>query len=185
MNKLAKWLLYASFLGTFAEGMLSPIYAVFTEKIGGSMVDAGMGYAVFSIATGIAVMLIGKTDFFDRHSKWFLFWGFLCAGLCDLLYIGVSNKWEFFAVQVILGVSLGIANPAWDALYCDDEEDGKSSAGKWSFWTGGISFVCGLSALFGSLLVKYFGFNTMFVLMFLFDLISVSYCYRIARRTDG
>ncbi len=182
MNKIAKMLLMASFIGTFAEGMLLPLWAVFTDKVGGSMLDAGVGYAIFSIATGVSVMVVGSTSFFERHCKWFLFWGFLLAGIGDLLYMLVHNKWELFAVQALIGVSLGIANPAWDALYCDDDE--KTSASKWSFWTGGISFVSGLSALFGSLIVKFYGFNTMFVLMFLFDLVSITYCYRIARQPE-
>ena len=180
--KLSKMLLLASFTGTFAEGMLLPLWAVFTDRVGGSMLDAGLGYAIFSIATGLAVMLVGRTKLFEKNPHWFLFWGFLCAGVCDLLYLLVSSRYELFAVQALIGISIGIANPAWDALYCDDEDDEKSSASRWSFWTGGISFVSGLSAVFGSLIVRYYGFHSMFVLMFLFDLVSVSYCYRVARR---
>ena len=186
MSKTARMLLKASFIGTFAEGKLLPLWATFTDKVGGSILDAGIGYAVFSIATGVVVMSVGSTEFFERYVRWFLFWGFLLAGMGDIFYMMVSNKWELFAVQALIGVSLGLANPAWDSLYSDDEDDGdKSSASKWSFWTGGYSFVTGLSALAGALLVNYFGFNTMFFMMFLFDCVSITYCYVLARQPNG
>jgi hypothetical protein len=182
--KLGKMLLLASFLGTFAECMLLPLWSTFTDKCGGSILDAGIGYAGFCIATGLVVMFVGSTKFYARNAKWMLLWGFAIAGIGDLLYLCVSNKYELFAVQALIGIALGVANPAWDSLFCDDESDDKSSAGRWSFWTGGVSFVSGLSALFGATIVRYYGFNTMFILMFCFDCVSVAYCYRIATRTE-
>ena len=182
--KLGKMLLLASFTGTFAEGMLLPLWSVFTGKNGGSVLDAGIGYAIFSIATGLVVMFIGSTDFFERNNKWFLLYGFALAGIGDLSYMLVRNKWELFAVQCLIGISVGIANPAWDALYSDDEEDEKNNSKRWSFWTGGISFVSGLSALAGGLIVKLYGFNAMFVAMFVCDIASVFYCYHIVKH-DG
>ena len=173
-------LLKASFIGTFAENMLLPLWSSFTAHVGGSILDAGLGFAFFSIATGCAVMIGGSTKFFAKHIKWILFWGFLVAGLGDLLYLFVTNKYELFAVQSLIGLSLGFANPAWDTIYSDDEESDQSAAQKWSFWTGGISFVVGISALFGSIVVSILGFHAMFILMFFFDLISISYCYRLA-----
>ena len=51
------------YLTAFAEAMLVPMYAAFTEKIGGSILDAGIAFAVFSMATGGAVALHAKRGY--------------------------------------------------------------------------------------------------------------------------
>lgn len=143
--------------------------------------DAGVGFALFSMFTGLAVIATGSTKFFEDNAKWFLCVGFAIAGIGDLLYLLVQNKYELFIVQSLIGISIGLANPAWDALYTEDEVNGHSAAKKWSFWTGGVSFVTGVAALTGSLIVTYFGFHTLFVGMFVFDLASIWFAYQIAR----
>ena len=86
--KLSKMLLLASFTGTFAEGMLLPLWAVFTDRVGGSMLDAGLGYAIFSIATGLAVMLIGRTKLFEKTRT-----GFCSGASCALVCVTYSTCW--------------------------------------------------------------------------------------------
>src|SRR6266581_3462374 len=91
-------LIKASFVGAFAEEMFLPVYAIFTERVGGSVADAGLG---------------------------------------DATLLVVGNRYQLFGVQLIVGVALGMMNPAWDSLYSSggNEDD---AAGRWSFWTGGV-----------------------------------------------
>jgi hypothetical protein len=177
MNKLSKTLLMASFTGTFAETMLLPIWATFTERVGGSVLDAGIGYAIFSIVTGLFVMIVGSTAWFNRNTRAMVFGGFLLAGIGDMMYMAVHNKWELFAVQCFIGISVGMLNPAWDSLYCEDE--GQSDASRWSFWTGGINFIVGISAIVGSLIVTYLGFYWLFPIMAITDMAAVYYSWKV------
>jgi hypothetical protein len=94
LSPRARLLLKISFLVTFAEAMLVPMYAAFTEKIGGSILDAGIAFAVFSMATGGAVALLGTRSWFQHHIKTFLMLGFVTSAACDISYIFVSNKWR-------------------------------------------------------------------------------------------
>ena len=181
MNKLSKLLLKASFIGTFAETMLVPLYTALTNKFGGSLLDAGIGYALFSVITGLFVMLVGKTKWFSDNTKSMVFWGFLVAGLCDLAYLFVQNKYEFFAVQIVIGLSVGMLNPAWDALFSDDANEGETHGKRWSFWTGGISFVTGTSALLGAVIVTYLSFAWLFVIMAVCDSLAVYYSFKVWR----
>lgn len=185
MKDLSKLLLKASFIGTFAEMMLVPLYTALTNRFGGSLLDAGIGYALFSIITGLFVMLVGRTKWFSNNVRSMVFWGFLVAGICDLAYLTASNKFEFFAVQMVMGLSVGMLNPAWDALFSDDAQEKETHGQRWSFWTGGISFVTGTSALLGAVIVTYLSFTWLFVIMAVCDSLAVYYSYKVWRSHEA
>jgi predicted MFS family arabinose efflux permease len=173
-----RFLLAASFLGTAAESMLVPIYAPLAHRAGGSIVDAGIGLALFSITTGLFVTTVGMTVWFRNHIRKLLVLGFVLAGMADLGYIFVQTRSELFLVQGVVGLSLGILNPAWDSIYSVGPED---PTRKWAIWTGGINLVTGVSALVGTYVLSHFSFNSVFAAMFLLDLLA-AYCSLIALR---
>lgn len=167
VSREARLLLKISFLTTFAESMLVPMYSAFTEKVGGSILDAGIAFAVFSMATGIVITLIGTRPWFQLHVRTCLMIGFLVSACCDGSYIFVQNKWQLFAVQIAAGLATGLIEPAWDSLFTDDIEH--SSAKHWSVWAGGSHLVAGSAALIGGAMVAYFGFPALFLAMCLVD----------------
>jgi len=67
MSKTTKWLLVASSLWYFGEGLFGPLFAVFSEKVGGDLLDITWAWALYLIITGIAYVAIGRI--FNR-SKW-------------------------------------------------------------------------------------------------------------------
>src|SRR5579863_10202487 len=77
VSREARLLLKISFLTTFAESMLVPMYSAFTEKVGGSILDAGIAFAAFSMATGALITLIGTRPWFHLHVRTCLMIGFL------------------------------------------------------------------------------------------------------------
>jgi MFS family permease len=176
LSRQARLLLKISFLTAFAESMLVPVYAVFTEKVGGSILDAGIAFAAFSIATGVIVAVVGTRSWFQDHIKGFLILGFLGSALCDLSYVFVQNKWQLFAAQTVAGLATGLIEPAWDSLFTDDIEH--SSARHWSIWAGGSHMVTGLAALAGGLIVAYGSFTILFVAMGLIDTVAIFVAWR-------
>jgi MFS family permease len=170
LSPQARLLLKVSFLTAFAEAMLVPMYAAFAEKVGGSILDAGIAFATFSIATGVVVALVGTRPWFQHHIKRFLILGFLGSALCDVSYAFVHNKWELFGAQVIAGLATGLIEPAWDALFTDDIEH--SPAMHWSIWAGGTHLVTGAAALIGGLIVAYWSFTVLFLVMAGIDLVA-------------
>jgi MFS family permease len=175
-SRRRRLLLSISFLTTFAESMLVPMYAAFTEKVGGSILDAGIAFATFSMATGVFIILIGTRPWFQRHVQSFLVCGFLGSACCDISYIFVQNRWQLFAAQVIAGLATGLIEPSWDSLFTDDIED--SSAKHWSIWAGGTHLIAGASALVGGVIVAYFSFKTLFLAMGLIDMIATVLAWR-------
>ena len=174
-------LLKMSFVTTFAESMLVPMYAAFTERVGGSILDAGIAFAAFSIATGIVVSLIGTRSWFQHHIKRFLVLGFLISAACDFSYLLVEDRWQLFAAQIVAGLATGLVEPAWDSLFTEDIEH--SSAKHWSIWAGGTHLIAGIAALVGGAIVAYLSFTTLFIAMGLMDsLAALLACANLARR---
>ena len=120
------------------------MYSAFTEKVGGSILDAGIAFAAFSMATGALITVIGTRPWFHLHVRTCLMVGFLVSASCDVSYVFVANKWQLFAVQIVAGLATGLIEPAWDSLFTDDIEH--SSAKHWSVWAGGSHLVAGAAA---------------------------------------
>ena len=175
-TRQARLLLAISFLTTFAESMLVPMYAAFTEKVGGSILDAGIAFAVFSMATGFVVAAIGTRPWFQHHVRGCLILGFLVSAGCDVSYVFVQNRWQLFGAQVVAGLATGLIEPAWDALFTDDIVH--SSAKHWSIWAGGTHLVAGGASLLGGLVVAYFSFSALFMTMAVIDTVAIFVAWR-------
>ena len=167
VSREARLLLKISFLTTFAESLLVPMYSAFTEKVGGSILDAGIAFAVFSIATGLVITAIGTRPWFQLHVRSCLVLGFFVSACCDVSYVFVDNKWELFGVQVVTGLATGLIEPTWDSLFTDDIEH--SSVKHWSIWAGGSHLVAGAAALMGGVIVAYLSFKALFLTMGFMD----------------
>ena len=180
MNRVQKYLLIASFSIAFADSMLLPLYSIFVNKIGGSLIDAGTGYALFSILIGVVTIITSKIEWFSRNLKLVMFVGFVIATLGDFCYILVTDYIELFIVQMINGVAVGLLNSAWETLYTGSINKG-SEYKAWTFWGGGENISIGVAALVGSITVTLFGFNTLFISMTVINIITV-YCAFIVYR---
>lgn len=176
LSKQARLLLKVSFLVTFSESMLVPMYAAFTEKVGGSILDAAIAFGVFSMATGLVIGLLGTRPVFERHTRRFLIAGFLGSVACDIAYIFVQNKWQLFFAQVVAGLASGLIEPAWDSLFTEGIE--KSPAKHWSIWAGGTHLLAGAAAFAGGLIIASTSFAALFITMATLDLIAVLLCWR-------
>ncbi len=184
MNKLSKWLIKASFIGSAAEALLIPFWAVLTQKVGGDVLEAGIAVAIFNIVTGISVILLGKTKFYKEHTQSMVFWGFLISGIGEVSYIFAHTVFALYVVQAIVGISVGVLNPAWDSLYTDDDEE-DDSAGRWSFWSGGVELICGIASIIGGLVITYFGFTSLFILMGLLDLVAIYFAFLVWKHPEA
>jgi MFS family permease len=53
-------LLFASSLWYFGEGLFGPLFAIFSEKVGGDLLDITWAWSLYLIVTGVFYVLIGK-----------------------------------------------------------------------------------------------------------------------------
>lgn len=56
---------------SFGSGLFLPIFAIFSEQVGGNITDAGIAAAIFLFATSTLEIFVGR--FLDKFKeKWFL-----------------------------------------------------------------------------------------------------------------
>ena len=172
MHKQLKLFLTAhSFFG-LAAGMFYPIYAIYVQRIGGDLLDAGTAWSIFMIISGVGILFMGKIQDKLKHDKSVMILGYLTMSLAFLGYYFVSNVNQLFLVQVILGISTVIVTPAHDSFYTKYLEKGKF-ASQWAAWEATWFIVTGIAAVTGAFLAKMFDFKILFLVMFFTSLVGL------------
>lgn len=170
MNKIAKILLAVESIWAFGSGLFFPIFAIFSHQIGGDILDAGIAAALFLIVTSTLEWPIGRL--LDKYrEKWFIVSDYFLEAAVFVGYIFVTNKWELFALQIALGVSNAIGDPAWESLY--GKHIPAQRAG--SYWASShmyIGWATATGLLIGAYIVDSFGFKPVFLLGAIFSLVA-------------
>lgn len=178
LSKPTKILLYSNIIWNFGDGMFGPFFAIFTQKIGGNLLDIAWAWAIYLFVTGFLVILIGRISDrgFDKASL--MVWGYALTALCTFAYIFVSSPAQLFLVQAILGVAIALSNPTWYALY-DKYSNTENDGFIWGLSDGAVKMLGGVSILIGGLVVKYFSFKILFVIIGIIQIISTFYQAKI------
>jgi len=181
MHKAIKILLLADAFALLASGMFGPLYAIFVENIGGDLITAGWAYAVFSISTGILLLILGKLEDKMKRSEVLIPVGYGLTSLGILGYLFVSAPWHLFLVQIVLGISIALITPAWDALYSKHLDKGKYGS-EWSLEEAETYIVTAIAAASGGVIAKFYGFKTLFLLMFAFAVLGTIISFRLLKK---
>lgn len=178
LSKNSRVLLKSSFLIQAAAGLFAPLYAIFVGRIGGSILDVGIAYALFACLTGIFILITGMSNFFVKNVRKVIVLGYCLLALGYIGYLFVSKPWHLFIIQIILGIAIGVLDPSWDSLYALNlcQEDALKS---WTIWTGCVYLIIGISALIGSFIVQKFSFTVLFSIMALFSILSAIISFKI------
>ncbi len=181
LSKRVKVLLYSSNLWYLGEGMLGPLFAVFTERIGGDILDITWAWATYLIVTGILYILVGK--FVDGHlnKAKVMVIGYGLNSLFTFGYLLVSSPIHLFFIQAGLGVAAALTNPNWLALYAK-YEDRKHDGYTWGLFGGEGHIVTGLAMILGGFIVNYISFNVLFITMGTIEAIAAIYQMKILRK---
>lgn len=182
LNKPLKILLATDTLVLIAGAMLVPYYAVFVEKVGGDILEAGLAAGVYAVVAGFATLIAGKWG--DRAArKEFLVGGaYLAIALCFVAYIFVNSIWELLIVQAVLGLAQAVYVPAYDALYTAHLGGQRMASSRWSLWEASSFFAIAVGAVVGALIVHYMSFTGLLVAMAGLCIISGIYLFTLPRK---
>jgi hypothetical protein len=182
MNKWLRLLLIADFFMLLAMGMLTPIYAIFVEEIGGDILAASGAWALFTFTAGVLIWFSGRWQDKLRKQgiahKRFISFGYLIRCIAFLGYFFVASKFHLFAVQILLGIGVAASVPAYDSLYSKLLTKGRF-ASEWGAWEGMNMIVASIAAVIGGVVANYFGFKTLFLVMFGISLIGLVISIRL------
>jgi hypothetical protein len=159
-----KILLIASSLWFFGEGLFSPLFAVFSEKIGGDILDLTWALSLYLCLTGILYMVFGKLLRKSRYKEYFLILGYLLNTVLTFSYMFIHNSHELLLLQVGLAIAEALSTPIWDALFAKYLETSDDSL-FWGIAGGHSQLVSGIAIALGGLVIYYFSFNLLFIIM--------------------
>ncbi len=165
LNRPLRILLVNDTLVLIAGSMIVPIYAVYVDKIGGDILDAGLAAGVFAMVAGFTAIVSGAMGDRIKHLGRIVGLGYLLSGTGFLLYMFVNSVWQLLAVQVLIGLAQASATPAFDALYTKHIGTKKRASSRWSMWEAGNYFAIAIGSASGAAIVKLAGFNALFLLM--------------------
>jgi len=180
MKRGLKILLIADSWMNLALGMIGPIYAIFVERIGGDLLDASWAYFAFMITSGVVMMMLGKWEDRTKHKEKLIVLGYFLGALGCLMYIFVNGQMTLLITQVILGLSVAVITPAFDAFYSRHTTK-KEEAFDWGSVEAEWYIVTAVSAIIGGYVADIFGFRTLFTVMFVISLISVIISLRLLK----
>jgi len=170
MDKIAKILLIAESIWAFGSGLFLPIFAIFSEKIGGDILDAGIAAALFLLVTSTLEWPLGRM--LDKfREKWFIVAAYFLTGFIFIGYAFVANKWQLFVLQILLGVAYAIGDPAWEALYDKHTSDNRSGS-SWASYHMFAGYATAIGVLIGSGFVHFFGFSLVFFIGAIFAFLA-------------
>jgi len=181
LNHYIKILLYGGNIWYFGEGMLGPLFAVFTERVGGDILDISWAWATYLIFAGILYMVVGKiTDKYDNAEK-IMVLGYALNALFTFGFLFVSSPWHLFVVQAGLGIAAAMATPTWDSLYAK-HEDRKHAGFQWGLAGGEAQIITGIAIIVGGYIVSLVSFNALFLTMGIIQIIATIYQAQILRK---
>jgi len=157
--------LIASFsLSTFAEGIILPIYAIFVQKIGGTILDAGYAMGIFLITTGILTALVHRGKWNPRTRIFFLVTGWAVWLVGIGCYLFIANILTLFIAQILTAAGDAIADPVFEVELVD-HTDASLKEYEWGLFDGSKDIVDGVAAILGGIVVSTLGFRAMIYAM--------------------
>ena len=180
-NRALRILLITNGLVLLAAAMLGPIYALFVENIGGSLLDASLTGGFFALAAGITTLIAGKFADKNKRAELIVAAGYTLMGIGFLLYIFVNSIWFLFCIQILIGFAEAVYSPAFDTLYSRHITI-KKAGREWGAWESINYFSIAAGSITGGLIVTNLGFNALFGMMAGLCFISAIYIFHLHKR---
>lgn len=173
MHKYARILLWSSNVWALGEGLLGPLFAVFTQHIGGDILNISGAWATYLIVTGTGMILIGKwSDSVGKRRL--LVFGYTLNAIFTFGYLLVSDPIHLFIVQAGLGIAFACTEPTWYALYDKYSGDGREDGKVWGLANGMYYIFSAIALLAGGLVIKHLSFTHLFIFMGILQTIAAS-----------
>lgn len=179
-DKHLKILLIGGNIWYFGEGMLGPLFAIFTEKIGGDILDVSWAWATYLIFAGLLYIVIGKITDIHNNKEKVMILGYSLNAIFTFGYVLVSSPQQLFFIQAGLGIAAAMVTPTWDALY-SKYEDKKHDGFQWGLAGGTAQIITGMAIIAGGYIVSCFSFDLLFIIMGTIQIIATIFQAQILK----
>jgi len=144
--------------------LFGPLFAVFSQKVGGDLLDITWAWSAYLIVTGLMYLFVGRALQNSKYQERVMVIGYALNTLFTFSYLMVDSVMTLFFVQIGLGIAESLSTPIWDSLFANDL-DGKNNTFLWGLATGHTHFVTGIAVAIGGLITYYISFHMLFIIM--------------------
>ena len=127
--------------------MFGPLFAVFSQKVGGDLLDITWAWSAYLIVTGLMYLFVGRALQNSKYQERVMVIGYALNTLFTFSYLMVDSVMTLFFVQIGLGIAESLSTPIWDSLFANDL-DGKNN-----------------TVAIGGLITYYISFHMLFIIM--------------------
>jgi len=179
MTRPIRLLLLASSLWYLSEGLLGPLFAVFTERIGGDLLDITGAWAAYLIASGVAYPIFGRLINRSRWKFRVIAIGYALNTVFTFAYLLVTDTHQLLIVQVGLGIAEAISTPSWDAFFASQLPD-RNDTFAWGIANGHTQLISGIAIAIGGVIAKFVSFQALFLTMGTISLVATAVQVRLS-----
>jgi MFS family permease len=162
--RYVRLLLYSSGAWYLGEGMIAPFFSLYTNSIGGSILDITWVWATYLIIAGIFTVVVGKISDTWISKEKLIIVGYVLNAVLTFGYLLVGSTWHLFLIQAGLGIATALATPTWNALY-EQHGDTVSSGLRWGYADGQEQIVTGIATVVGGLVIQNLSYTVLFLIM--------------------
>jgi Na+/melibiose symporter-like transporter len=160
-NKALRVLLGTSAVMTLLFGLFSPYYVLYVQKLGGDIEVAGTSLAAFSVVSGVLILLLRNFETSIKNQRMLYILGLFLRSIVFFIYIYIASYVELIFAQVLLGISIALINPSFDAMYSKHLTVDREVS-DWGNWEGITLIVSGIASLAGAYLISTYGYQIIF-----------------------
>lgn len=158
-------------MNNFAFSFFTPVFALFVTGIDKNPAMAGIAWSVNMFVLATLILVFGRYENKLKHHEKLVVWGYLLMAAGALSYLLVDNIWQLFVVQAFNAVGVAMAMPAFRTLFTKGEDKNMITI-EWSMADANLRYGIAVGAAAGGLILKYSGFDALFMLMAAFELMS-------------
>lgn len=178
INKVIKTLILSDFLLQIGWGFVGPIFAVFlTSQIqGGNLKMVGFVASAYWITKSVIQPFLAHyldKNHGEKDDFAFLIFGMYVSSLVPFGYIFSTQPWHIFVLECVRGMAMACVVPTWYGLFTRHVDKGRE-AFSWSIESTGIGAAAAFSGAMGGILATLFGFQSVFLLLGTFGILSSS-----------
>ena len=182
VNKIIKTLIISDFFLNLGWGLMGPVFAIFIVQnitLGSAneaVKVAGFATLIYWIVKSILQIPVGHyldKNHGEKDDFWFMVAGTFIMAFVPLGYIFSTQPWHIYLIQAFYAVSASIIIPPWSAIFTRHIDKGRE-AFEWSSYSTFLGIAAGISGGVGGVAVSEFGFESVFIFVSIFTILSAA-----------
>lgn len=183
MYKQLKYLMLTNSFFQLSINMFAPFFAIYVEKIQGTVFDVGTIWSVYILSLGLLSLIVTRFENHKEYADYFLIAGFILRMAGWVAYIYATSLLHIYLIQLVMALGDAFGTNAYNFIFSRFLSR-KEVAYDYGVNLAISSFIVGTASLIGGIVVENFGFNTLFIVMILVSIVSVALGLRYSRILD-